>query len=776
MTTLNQWLTRPPVVAPIVRRGLRRWASVGIQAKIVVPLVCLMILSLVGSTIGFLISTTTTRNRLLDSQLTTDARRLTDSLARSEQELTESAMLLSRDPEIVQTLHSGVSSGSSTILKLDQRALNIRYRYGLDQVLIFNDRQTLLVNIAAQSYLSQLNQLMRDRVLSSPREAQTILLQTEQTWLLVRYAPIGLAPNASAQDQPLGTVYTILNLSEELSRIRRELELAAEIQLADANLLVATLPALRQQPLTQQKQVWLAGTSYRAYTSEIQLGGTAVTVNLLRSEQDIRAIVGAGFHVMLISSSLTLVLLVIAGVVLARSFTRPILQLGSVAQAVAAGDLSRRARLTASDEIGRLSHAFDQATETIVQLLDGQARMTGELQAIVQSIADGVLAVDHRQRIVLINPAAATLLGQTPAALVGQPLAVLAEVEDSVLAASMQHIVEQLTSALTNADTLLGEERVALGARVVSLRSRPIVGSGGLRTGAVVVLQDITDAVESDRAKSDFIATASHELRTPLTGIVGYVDLFYLQGTDNLTPHQSEALAAVKRQSKNMVLLVNDLLEMARIERGSMAAERRWVTLGQAIDEASAQLSAQIATRRIKFDQTIDPLLPALWIDPVHLRRILTNLLSNAVKYVHDAGSVTLRAYAIDHQAHVPSSAIERPWHHDDAHSVVIEIGDNGVGIRAEDQAKIFTRFFRSDNPLSVSAGGTGLGLTITQALVELHGGQIGFTSTEGRGTCFWVRFPALSHAALSNHGGEYATIPLAPAARASADTAGRLR
>jgi signal transduction histidine kinase len=133
------------------------------------------------------------------------------------------------------------------------------------------------------------------------------------------------------------------------------------------------------------------------------------------------------------------------------------------------------------------------------------------------------------------------------------------------------------------------------------------------------------------------------------------------------------------------------------------------------------------------------------------MRRILTNLISNAVKYVHPEGIVQVRAYILNNPALLPSSPHDQPWKAQEERSVVIEVEDNGVGIRTSDQHKIFTRFFRSENPLTVEAGGSGLGLAITKSLVDLHNGQIGFHSVEQEGSCFWVRFPAPFTEQLTN-------------------------
>lgn len=730
-----------PVIAWFPRRIFFKWRTASIRTKILVPLTLLMLLSVLGTTIGFIISTNTTRNSILDGQIAGDGSRLIDMLARREEELSESASILAKDSVLIGALERDqVGRDGSEVLVIDGRALQVRTRFRLDQVLVLNADNQVRVNIVTQSYLSYLNDAERAQLLAPTTAAETMLVQSEQSSLLVGRAPVRIGATEQS-GEVIGTVYTFLDVSEELSRLRRDLGLQSEVQIADGQPIAATLPLLEEQVLGREEQVELATASYRTRMYDVTLGSQPVQITLLRSEEESNAIVGAGFQVMLLSSGLTFLFLLGLGIFLARSFTRPILQLADVAESVAAGDRSRRANLTDEDEIGQLGRSFDEATETIVHLLDEQAHISGELQAILQSIADGVVAIDDQEHIVLINSMAVELLGQRSGTLVGQPLDTLLDVEDPAFCADMQRIVEQLKHTHQEHE-ITDEKQVSLGTRMVSVRSAPIVTSNGMRIGSVIVLHDITRAVEADRAKSDFIATASHELRTPLAAAVGYLDLFYLDGTALLTENQRSAFDAIKRQTDTLVLLTNDLLEMARIERGAVRVEQRWVQPASTIDEALTGLQALFQNRDMHLLCDIEADLPPLWIDALHLRRVLTNLLSNALKYTPSDGLIVVRAYEIEDTAVLPSPIPQDPWIHTSPHSIVIEIEDNGVGIHPEDQDKIFTRFYRARNSLSVQAGGTGLGLTITRALVLLHGGQIGFRSAEGQGSCFWVRFP----------------------------------
>lgn len=730
--------------SPLLRASLRRqrwpglnWSAAGIRTKILVPIIILMVLSILGSTLGFLVSTGATRESILTRQLDDEERRLVAALGQSEREALEAAELLTQDDLLIQALlDERKYIGTNASLAMVDRVVPVRDRFELDQVIVLDADKQARVNIGP-SHLEPISINGRE-LLPACRNIERRLVTFGQARLLIICAPIVF------DRESLAHVYTILDLAALLARTQKDLELTADVALSDQVVVVDERTSAGSTDATAS----VLSRQMRQTTA--LLGDGQVHMTLQINEQGADEIVASGLRVMLVSSGLTLVVLLLVGAWLAQSLTRPIRTLAAVAQAVAAGDLSQRANLTQRDEIGQLGRSFDHATKTITALLDQQARAAGERQAILQSIADGVLAVDMDERIVVINPAAAALLQQDAERLLGQPLDSLSVSDNPVLAVGLQQVVSQLRSELLDTDQQPTEEHVSLGSRIVRLQSAPILGSGRVQTGAVVIIQDVTRMVESDRAKSAFIATASHELRTPLTGLKGFVDMLVLSKTDSLTELQRTSIDAIKRQTDSVIMLVNDLLEMARLEQGGQRLECHWVSPVDSIAEALASLNSLVKKRNVTVEIGLEADLPSIWIDPLHLRRILINLISNAVKYVYVGGRVWIRAYELHTPADLPSLPHDSlPWHHAEERSLVITIEDNGVGIRASDHPRIFTRFFRSENPLSAEVGGTGLGLAITRSLVELHQGQIGFRSVEAQGSCFWIRLPTPNAAPL---------------------------
>lgn len=704
------------------------WGRLGIRQKILYPLIALMLFSAIGSNIFFIFSTTATRDSILNQQISDENKRLQDALATRVEEATTGAELLSRDPQVITALRTEeVTATSNESLEISARAQPTRNRLGIDQIVVTNATGQVRTNIAP-SFLEAIT--VRSAELLQPCATNTTRLAIFEGYrLMIICAPV------VASDRYLGAIYSILDLDNQVTRTSRQLELASNVSLVDVQPDVI-VPPNTQQRFDNANQMLIRNETFT-------LGNGKLETLMELSATGISEVVSSGFQTNLIGSGVTLLLLGVAGFLLARSLTLPILKLSSVAQAVAQGDLSQRANLHHEDEIGQLGRAFDQATSQITELLEEQAHAASERKVILQSIADGVLAIDTNERILVLNPAAATLLEQPDAeALIGKPLAELHVPDDPAMTAGLQQVVQQVRNELTEDDPTPVEEQISLGRRIVQLRSAPTIVDGVV-TGAVVSIQDVTRAVELDRAKSEFIATASHELRTPLASLRGFVDVFLLTGTDNLNESQHMYLQTIKRQTNNLTQLVNDLLEIARLERGDERLERRWIAPASAIEAVLSGMTGMINQREVQVSVELQDDLPMIWFDSLHLRLILTNLFSNAIKYVYVGGMVIIRAYTIERSDQLPTPPFQLEWERSNEASLLIVVEDNGVGIRTEDQPRIFERFFRSENPLSVEVGGTGLGLAITYELVKLHACQIGFRSSEGNGSLFWLRIPA---------------------------------
>jgi signal transduction histidine kinase len=230
---------------------------------------------------------------------------------------------------------------------------------------------------------------------------------------------------------------------------------------------------------------------------------------------------------------------------------------------------------------------------------------------------------------------------------------------------------------------------------------------------------------QASLAKTQILSTATHELKTPLTSIVGYVDRMLLQQdtVGALNEKQSRYMATVQKNAHRLKVLVDDLLDISRIEAGTMELRPGDVAVQAEVEEILQSLQNVIRDKKTGVVLEFPRELAAVRADRVRFSQVITNLLSNAIKYSPAGATVTVTAQESD--AHV-----------------VLSVADTGMGISLENQAKLFTKFFRVDNSLTRQESGTGLGLYITKHLVEAHGGSIRVDSAEGKGTTFTVRWP----------------------------------
>jgi signal transduction histidine kinase len=240
---------------------------------------------------------------------------------------------------------------------------------------------------------------------------------------------------------------------------------------------------------------------------------------------------------------------------------------------------------------------------------------------------------------------------------------------------------------------------------------------------AEAALREKMRAEAASRAKSDFLAAVSHELRTPLNAIIGFSELLVDGVAGDLTPRQGEYAANVLTSGKHLLTLINEILNLARIEAGRMDLALSPVAIAPLVREVQGTLAPLIDKQALDVSIEIPEGLEDIQADPIRLRQVLYNLLSNAIKFTPPRGRVTLRATsAPDH--------------------LVIEVEDTGIGIREEDQPRLFREFERLEDERSAGVEGTGLGLVVTKRLVELHGGSIRVRSERDRGSTFTVCLP----------------------------------
>ncbi len=368
--------------------------------------------------------------------------------------------------------------------------------------------------------------------------------------------------------------------------------------------------------------------------------------------------------------------------------------------------------------------------------LERQHRATesalGQLRAVLDAAGDAMLFVDPDRRVLLANQRVEELLAIAPRAILGRRLDELrpklarAFPEQAALAALLD---EPGAGAQPSARDLVQEWPQP---RVLHMSSTPVRGAAGAPIGRLYALRDVTGEREVDRLKSELVSLVSHELRSPLTAISGYVDLLLAGDVGEMDPNQQEFLGIVKKNTGRLVELTTDLLDLAHIESGSIELKRSAVDLARVVADVAAMFRVQIEGKGQRLVLHLPDGLPLVWGDADRLTQIVINLVSNAHKYTPADGAITIAAR--------PEGAM-----------VCLEVRDTGIGLVPEDQARLFTRFFRVRDRVGQAAGGSGLGLAITRSLVELHGGEIAVESAPGTGSTFSVTLPAAETEGVNN-------------------------
>jgi signal transduction histidine kinase len=428
----------------------------------------------------------------------------------------------------------------------------------------------------------------------------------------------------------------------------------------------------------------------------------------------IRLMIGA----LLAAVALTLV----AAVRLSRSILRPISMVTDGAKALARGELDQMVPAASRDELGELANAFNDMAHTLRDYRQaGTARLLRAqktAQATIDSFPDPVVLVDPSGSIEQANRAARRILGVSPAAespVPWHPPQPLKNQIADVLAGRGDYLPVSLEQSISLSDS--GQERYFL-PRVLAIRTE----SDEL-LGAAVAMVDVTKFQLLDRLKSDMVSTVSHELKTPLTSVQMAIHLLLEELVGPLTPKQVELLLAARQDADRILTMINDLLDLTRIEQGRVQLELKAVQAHDLVDEAVKRFEQQAQAGGLSLTALPHDDQLTVMVDRERIEHVFDNLIMNAIQHTSRGGSVAVGDFGEGERAR-------------------FMVRDTGEGIPAEHLARIFEKFYRV--PSTRHAGGAGLGLAIVREIVAAHGGQIEVTSQPGTGTTFSFTLPAL--------------------------------
>lgn len=409
------------------------------------------------------------------------------------------------------------------------------------------------------------------------------------------------------------------------------------------------------------------------------------------------------------------------GYVFARRVTQPLAEMTIAAQAIAAGDHKRKVRVQSKDEIGELAGALNEMSTHLAERLETITRDRNQLEAMLGSMADGVVAVDRDARVVHINATAANLCsvshGEATGMRTWEVLRIPPLTEAIDLALKEERIVEA-EIALAGSDL------------VYALTVTPWRDGGGNVVGVVAVMHDVSRHRQVERMRQDFIANASHELKSPVTAIRGFAEtMLDDQGMDSETRRRFNR--SIVEETARMSGLVRDMLALSRVESGRQQETDELFDLRDAVTEAVEAHRHRAETQGVRLDYIRNDEPVSITGSPDALATAVGNLVDNALNYTAAEGSVHVSVMRQDGYG-------------------LISVEDSGCGIAQEHHERIFERFYRVDKARSRELGGTGLGLAIVKHIVLNHGGTVSVESTQGKGSMFSIRLPLVQGDPLS--------------------------
>lgn len=398
------------------------------------------------------------------------------------------------------------------------------------------------------------------------------------------------------------------------------------------------------------------------------------------------------------------------------SLMKPIKEMSTATKRIASGYYGEKIYSGTEDEFGELARSFNTMSDELKIKLEETNAQNTQMNAILSSVLNPVIAVDRELRILFINGEAKKIFGAD--GLDPRGRYILDFVRNS-------KIVETLSALMrTNEPTVREIELTASGQDIFNVYANPIreYKEGGRNIGVVMIFQDITEIRQLEIMRKQFVANVSHELKTPLTSIKGFVETLRAGAVEDERV-RDRFLEIVDAEAARLSALIDDLLILTDIERRTDDRIREPIQLKQTIEDVALILEESAASKSIQLSRIVPATIPTLYGNPHWLKQMLINLVDNAIKYTPVGGHVTVKVEF-------------------DAKDIYISVRDNGIGISREHLGRLFERFYRVDKARTRDIGGTGLGLAIVKHIALSFGGEISVKSEPGSGSEFTARLP----------------------------------
>jgi two-component system phosphate regulon sensor histidine kinase PhoR len=423
---------------------------------------------------------------------------------------------------------------------------------------------------------------------------------------------------------------------------------------------------------------------------------------------------------LIFSTLLSLVFIIPLAYLLVRILTRPILQMTDAAMQLASDSSDRETYAHSDDEIGKLSRAISDIGVRLRAKIEEISKEKEYLQAILKGMGEGVLVVDERGRILMINDAFRELLSISSDVSGKTSLEI---VRNTNMERAIRGVIQDGKGRAFEL-ILPSSGGRTFEVNVVSIHSSPEeAGEESERIrGAIAVFHDISRLKELEKIRQDFVANVSHELRTPLTTIKGYTETL-LEGALK-EEVASQFVQVIKKHTDRLTKIVEDLLMLSKIESRKFQLNLEPITLPDLFEDVLGFIREAAGRKNITIIQNEIPSSLVIQADRNYLEQVLINLLDNAIKYTSSGGGITISALETDEK------------------EIQISVQDNGIGIPRDDLPRIFERFYRVDKGRSQEMGGTGLGLSIVKHIIQAHGGRVWVESQFGKGSTFHFTLP----------------------------------
>jgi len=419
-------------------------------------------------------------------------------------------------------------------------------------------------------------------------------------------------------------------------------------------------------------------------------------------------------RMVIITLAITFLMALMAGYLFARHLTRPLNQMMEVARKLARREFGGEVLTHTRDEMAELATLVNQMAQELETKINTLSEEQTQLSTILSSMVEGVMVLDCRGDILLVNTAFEHMFHLTGQRAVGRPA--LEVLRHYPLIELIKTVLDTRTSQSQELIVQTDQERY------FQVQASVAPNCCDQEVCAVLVFHDITEIKRLERVRKDFVANLSHELRTPLTSIKGYIEAL-LDGAKDDPKQCLEFLRILQKHTDSLNNIILDLLALSQIESGQYQWKREEVKVKDLIEKATSILRpmAERKKQRISVIPTteVEPLVG----DTEKLAQVVVNLLDNAIKYTPEGGKITLEAKQAGNE-------------------LEIVVSDTGLGIPKKDISRIFERFYRVDQARSRELGGTGLGLSIVKHIIEAHGGKVSVESEIGKGSRFTVLLP----------------------------------